>query len=429
MPALGMQQDTGTLIAWLKTEGERVTKGEPVMEIETDKVTVEIEAPAAGILGGICAAEGDIVPVGQTVAWILAEGEKPPQEAGISQVAEAVDLVPHREQGEAVRHEHDKAPRGEQEGMIGREPRGSAGARLWPASPKARRMAREQGLRLESLMGSGPGGAVLAADVAAAGDLAIPLEQQGAIRREPEMGRRIAALPTGDDMVEVGSVWQVMAERVTQSWTTAPHFYLVREVNAGRLVAWRAGAQAGIEAKLTYSDLLIALVAAALRRHRRLNAAWHAGRIVQHHEINIGLAAAVDDGLLVPVIHQADELSLEEIAAQRQALIERAQAGRLKSEDILGGTFTISNLGMYGVDAFSAVVNPPQAAILAVGRIAERVVPIDGQPAVQRMMILSLSCDHRLVDGARGASFLDTLAALIEEPLLLLELNSTSSCH
>jgi pyruvate dehydrogenase E2 component (dihydrolipoamide acetyltransferase) len=211
-----------------------------------------------------------------------------------------------------------------------------------------------------------------------------------------------------------------MAERITQCWTSVPHFYLLREVNASGLIAWRDKAHKGAETKITYTDLLVRVVAAALRRHPRLNAMWDEGKIRLNEQINVGLAVAVEDGLVVPVVHAADKLSVGEIAARRQALVARAQAGKLRPDDIAGGTFTISNLGMYGVDAFNAIVNPPQAAILAVGRIAERVVPVNGQPAVQPMLVLSLSCDHRVVDGARGAQFLDTVAGWIQEPLGLL---------
>jgi pyruvate dehydrogenase E2 component (dihydrolipoamide acetyltransferase) len=212
-----------------------------------------------------------------------------------------------------------------------------------------------------------------------------------------------------------------MAERVTQSWTSVPHFYLQREIHASRLIAWRESAQMRNPQKLTFTDLLVKLVAAALRQHPRLNAHWENGQILSAGEINIGLAMAVDEGLLVPVIHAAERLNLGQIAQRRQELMERAQMGKLRLDDLQGGTFTISNLGMYGVDVFNAIINPPQAALLAVGRIAERVVPLNGQPAVLPMMTLSLSCDHRVVDGARGAQFLQTLAEFIEEPLSLLE--------
>ena len=267
-------------------------------------------------------------------------------------------------------------------------------ARLTAASPKARRLAVERGVDLHVLRGSGPDGAVLAADLAAAAPR--------------------AAAPG------VGNVWRIMVERMTQSWTTAPHFYLVREVNVGRLVTWRERAIKQTGARITYTDLLVRLVAAAIAQHPRVNVAWTDDTIVARTDINVGLAVALDDGLVEPVLHRADTLSLAEIAARREDLVTRAQAGKLRPADIQGGGFTISNLGMYGVDAFSAIVNPPQAAILAVGRIADRVVAVNGLAVVQPTLVLTLSCDHRALDGARGAQFLGALADLIEEPLALL---------
>lgn len=218
----------------------------------------------------------------------------------------------------------------------------------------------------------------------------------------------------------VSNIWRIMADRMTASWTSAPHFYLVREVNVGRLVTWRERASKQSGARITYTDLLVRLVAATLGQHPAANASWKDGGILGNTEINIGLAVAITDGLVVPVLHRADTLTLKDIAARREDLVARAQAGKLRPADIQGGGFTISNLGMYGVDAFSAIVNPPQAAILAVGRIADRVVAVNGKPAVQPTMVLTLSCDHRALDGARGAQFLGALADLIEEPLALL---------
>jgi pyruvate dehydrogenase E2 component (dihydrolipoamide acetyltransferase) len=283
-------------------------------------------------------------------------------------------------------------------------------ARLAPASPKARRLAAEHGLEVIDLRGSGPGGAVLAADVLAAATR--PAAPTLAPAAAPSLAP--AAAP------RVGTVWRVMVERMTKSWTSAPQFHLVREVNASRLVAWRARAINQTGVRVTYTDLLVKLVAAAIGQHPRVNASWQDGGIVARTDINIGLAVAIDDGLVVPVIHHADRLGLAELVAEREALVGRAQAGRLQPADIIGAGFTISNLGMYGVDGFTAIVNPPQAAILAVGRIADRVVAVNGQPAVQPMMVLTLSCDHRALDGARGAQFLGTLAGLVEEPLALL---------
>lgn len=272
------------------------------------------------------------------------------------------------------------------------------------ASPKARRIAEERGIELNTLRGSGPNGAVIAADV---------LELEIATRAE-----KTIAVET--ETIAVSNVWRVMVERLSHAWTTIPHFYLARDVNTTRMMAWRDASKRNIE-KITYTDLLVKLCAAALAQYPRVNASWQNNALVMNQQINIGIAVAIEDGLTVPVIHHANELSLKQISERRAELIARAHAVKLALNDLCDGTFTISNLGMYDVDAFNAIVNPPQAAILAVSRIAERVVPINHQPAVQPMMTLTLSCDHRVVDGARGAQFLDALANLIEEPLGLLE--------
>ncbi|HSL64238.1 MAG TPA: 2-oxo acid dehydrogenase subunit E2, partial [Gaiellaceae bacterium] len=216
------------------------------------------------------------------------------------------------------------------------------------------------------------------------------------------------------------AVWARMAQRTAASWAGVPHFFLLREADAGRLRAWleavrrRPGGDA-----VTVTDLLVRVCAAALAEHPRVNASWRDGAIVAHDRIDVGIAVATDDGLVVPVVHGADLLSLQELGAERARLVEAARAGRLRPEDVQGGTFTISNLGMYGVDAFLAIVNAPQAAILAVGRVVDRVVAVDGAPAVRPTITLGLSFDHRVVDGARGAAFLDTLAGLLEEPAAL----------
>jgi pyruvate dehydrogenase E2 component (dihydrolipoamide acetyltransferase) len=256
---------------------------------------------------------------------------------------------------------------------------------------------------------------VLAADVLAATVQAPPATE--------EVAEVIAATETSAataNELTLGNTWRIMAQRTTQSWTSVPHFYLVREVNASRLITWREHILKRSAEKVTYTDLLVKIAAAALRMHPRLNVSWSEGNITLKQEVHIGLAVAIEEGLVVPVIHRADTLSLGEIARQRMELTAKAQAGKLRPQDISDGTFTISNLGMYNVDAFNAIINQPQAAILAVGRISERVVPVHSQPAVQPMMVLTLSCDHRAVDGARGAQFLDTIATLIEEPLGLL---------
>jgi pyruvate dehydrogenase E2 component (dihydrolipoamide acetyltransferase) len=279
---------------------------------------------------------------------------------------------------------------------------GERAARLLPASPKARRLARERGVDLAQASGSGPNAAVITRDVLAFAP------------------RAASAQPTATASSALHPVWRIMAERTTQSWQQIPHFFLLREINASRMIAWREQARRQRAVNITYTDLLVMAVAHTLRAHPRVNASWRDGGIIQHPDINVALAVAADYGLVTPVIHRADTLDLGSIAERRTELVQRAQSGRQRTDDLAGGTFTISNLGMYGVDAFNAIVPAPQAAILAVGRIVERVVPLHGVPAVQPMMALSLSCDHRVIDGARGAEFLGALADLLEEPLALL---------
>ncbi|MBI5053367.1 MAG: 2-oxo acid dehydrogenase subunit E2 [Chloroflexi bacterium] len=387
MPALEMAQTTGKLVRWIKLEGATVVKGEPIMEIETDKVTVEIESPASGILSGLLIHEGDTVPVGQTIAWLVASGESVPsiaptiQSGRTIQKSVEVNATPDarkmaEEHGVELSRLKSNGGRIEKADVLAylsrTDPKGFKNpSGLKPASPKARRLASERSIDLSTLRGSGPNGAVLALD--------IPISN-------PQ-----------------------------------PHFASLRGQASPITNSWREQAQKRVTEKITYTDLLVKVVAAALAKHPRLNVSWSDNSVVQHNEINVGVAVAVEDGLIVPVIHRADRLGLGEIAARRIDLVTRAQAGKLHLEDIQGGTFTISNLGMYGVDEFQAILNSPQAAILAVGRIAERVVPSGGVPVVQPMMTLSLSCDHRAVDGARGAQFISTLSELIQEPLGMLD--------
>ncbi len=414
MPALEMAQDTGKLLRWLKDEGASVRKGEPLMEIETDKVTVQIEAPDTGTLASITARAGAVIPVGQTIALILAPGEKADltglrNRSGLDATPVArriaqehgVDLARVKPEGGRVEKADvlaylaspltSQPPLRSPVGTTGAERGGTQQGSGVRSSPKARRLAQERGVDIAALRGSGPNGAIIAADIPVA--------------------------PISSLQSPLSTLWRVMAERMIASWTTAPHFYLVRDVNASRLTAWRDKVNPRAAEQITYTDLLVKIVAAALRQHPRVNAAWSDGAIAMNDAVNIGVAVAVEDGLIVPVIHRADTLSISAIAARRNDMVARAQQGQLRLEDLRGGTFTLSNLGMYGVDAFNAIVNPPQAAILAVGRIAERVVAVNGQPTVQPMLLLTLSCDHRVVDGARGAQFLSAVAELIEEPL------------
>ena len=420
MPALELAQETGKILKWLKAPGDTVSKGEPIVEIETDKVTVEVEAPASGVLGDVSARAGDVVPVGKTIALVFAAGEA---RAGAGEAARASPLARKvaEQHGVDLAQITTKTGRIEKADVIAfvesRTPPGVA-ARLTAASPKARRLASERHVDLTVLRGTGPGGAILAGDVPASAPAGAEAGAIAASGSPVPIASATATTPGAP--LGVSNVWRIMAERMTASWTTAPHFYLVREVNVSRLVVWRERAHKPSGARITYTDLLVRLVAAALVQHPRVNVAWKDGALVPNAAVNVGLAVAIEDGLVVPVLHRADTLSLAEIAARREDLISRAQGGKLRPADIQGGGFTISNLGMYGVDAFDAIVNPPQAAILAVGRIADRVIAVNGQPAVQPTMVLTLSCDHRALDGARGAQFLGALAELIEEPIALL---------
>jgi len=381
MPALEIAQETGTLLAWRKKEGEQVAKGETLLEIETDKAVMEIEAPGDGVLVGVKVQAGAVVPVGKTIAWIIAPGEALPLEAVRPNITTPTATVPPRaavDLRNAI-HRHD--------------------ASLAKISPKARRLAKERGVDIGKLRGSGPSGEIVAAD--------ILLE-----------AAHSTSAPT--DVEPLTSIGRLMAERTTQSWTTVPHFFLVREIDASAIVAAREQLGPVIQTtngvKLNHTDLLIVLVARVLAKHPRLNASWSDGSIRLNPEINIGVAMAVNGATVAAVIHKADRTKLGEIAVQRRDLTERARTGRLRPSDIAGATFTVSNLGMYNVDAFSAIISPPQAAILAVGRIVDRVVPVDRQPAIRPIMTLTLSCDHRVTDGATAATFLNKVAEAFGEP-------------
>jgi pyruvate dehydrogenase E2 component (dihydrolipoamide acetyltransferase) len=433
MPVLGMNQDTGKIIKWLIEEGQPVKQGQPLFEVETDKAVAEIEAPVSGVLSTIKAKPGEDVPVGQVIAVIQPSGAAvlsqaaPQTQVTASPLAarmaaeQGLDLARVKPQGGRVEKADVLAYIQTQEKAAETIPPAAEPSRtsLKPrplASPKARRLAAERGLDLAKLQGSGPEGAVLAADMIA--PIVITSEQAAStgIAPTPPSSSLAEGEPQGLEITP-GSIWRIMAERTAASWSQAPHFFLLREVDATRLVAWREAINKNNGEKVTYTDLLVKLAAAALRKHPRLNAIYQDGKIRLLPEFNIGIAVAVEEGLVVPVVHKADELSISQIAACRSELVDKAQAGRLRPADISDGTFTITNLEMYGVDAFLAVINTPQSAILAVGRIAERVVPVNGQAVIRPMIMLSLSFDHRSVDGARGAQFLDTLARLIEEPL------------
>ena len=389
MPALEMAQETGKLLAWRKKEGERVTKGEPLLEIETDKAVVEVEAPGDGILAGITADVGAVIPVGQTIAWLVAPGEKPPAMAVTAAPAVRASSSPERASAAAAVQATEQ--------RVGAAPQ---------SSPKARRLAKELGADISKIRGTGPDGTITSEDVQSFAD------------------GKGAAAPAPAGVEPLSQVARLMAERTTQSWTSVPHFFLVRYVDCGELMAAQKRISQEMEksqgAAPTITDLLIALLAKILVKHSRMNASWTGEGIRSNPDINVSVAMAVKDGVVGGVIHKANTLQVGGISAQRRELTERARAGRLRPADITGGTFTLSNLGMYKVEAFTGIITPPQAAILAVGSISDRVVPVEGKPGIRPMMTMTLSSDHRVVGGAQAAEFLSDLANAILEPGKLL---------
>ncbi len=408
MPALEMAQETGKLVSWKKKEGEKVAKGEMLLEVETDKAVVEVEAQADGILGGVTAKIGDVVPVGQTIAWLLGPGEKPPAAAAPVQTGRTMSSAATQAVAAAA-----AAP-----------PPAATPAGPVRVSPKARRLAKELGVDTSTLRGSGPDGEIVAEDVQkAAASAAASAPAASSVtpsHAPPRLAPPAPPISTGWSET-LSSIGRLMAERTTQSWTTVPHFFVTRDVDGSALVALREKRGREVErsrgVKLTYTDLLTAIIARVLKQHPRMNASWTGSAIKANPDVKMGLAMAVNDGVVVAVINNADAGDLGDIAVQRRELTERARTNKLTPADITGATFTISNLGMYHVDQFTAIIVPPQAGILAVGAMTDRVVPMPGAlipVGVKPMMNLTLSCDHRVLDGARGAAFLHDVVEGLE---------------
>ena len=385
MPALEMAQETGKLLSWRKKEGEKVAKGEPLFEIETDKAVVEIEAQGDGILAAVTAEVGAVIPVGETIAWLVAPGEQPPAKSAVAAPMARASSSVERPAAVASTLAEKTATNAPQ------------------ISPKARRLAKELGVDIGQIRGTGPDGTITAEDVQSFASGAKPAG---------------VAVSNAEPLSQVA---RLMAERTTQSWTSVPHFFLVRDVDAGALIEAQKRFAQGVDKAQAPSitDVLIAVVARVLAKHPRMNSSWSGEGIRANPDVNISVAMAVKDGVVGAVIHKADSKKIADLSSERRELTERARAGRLRPVDIAGGTFTISNLGMYKVDAFSAIITPPQAGVLAVGSVSERVVPVDGQPGIRPLMTMTLSSDHRVVDGARAAEFLSDLANAIREPQLL----------
>ena len=418
LPRLGQGMESGTIVRWLKTEGDAVSKGEPLYELDTDKVTQEVEAESDGVLLKIVVADGE-VDVGTTVGIIGAQDEDvsavladargenggpaaapAAAEAPVPEApaAEAPVEEPSAESGEATA-ELAPAPEGEM-------PTVRAEGEPVKASPLARRIARERGVDLAQVVGTGPEGRVIAEDV-----------EKAAIRPAPA-----AADQPEFEVVELTSTRKTIARRLTEAWQ-APVFQLTVSADASELVATRERMLELLregETKPTVSDVLTRIVASALMRHRAVNANFVDGKIHRFSAANVGLAVAAPSGLVVPVIREADRKSVQQIAVDRADVVSRARDGKLQLVDLEGGTFTISNLGMYGIEQFVAVLNPPQVAILAIGSIEDRVVAFDGEFAAVPTLTMTLTCDHRAIDGSEGAEFLRDVKAFVENPALAL---------
>ena len=412
LPRLGQGMETGTIVRWLKSEGDSVEKGEALYELDTEKVTQEVEAEASGVLLKILAGEGEEIEVGKAIAVIGEQGEEVP--AGEAEDPTEVSEDDAQEEGSPAPEREDERERGREEAPEGpSEPEQSVestnGGRV-KASPLARRIARERGIELSALRGTGPEGRIVAEDVeraSATGAAAAPA----------------AAAPTGEvEVVKLNQMRKTIARRMTEAWE-APAFQISMSADMTASVRLREALLAQVKeggVRPTYSDILTKVVALALMRHRDVNAHFAGDSVKLFPNANIGIAVAIPHGLVVPVIPGCERLTIPEIAAARADIVSRTREGKLRAEDLDRGTFTISNLGMYGVERFTAVLNPPQAGILAVGAIEERAVVVDGDFEIQPRMDMTLTIDHRSVDGATASEFLATVKSFLEEPGLAL---------
>jgi pyruvate dehydrogenase E2 component (dihydrolipoamide acetyltransferase) len=396
LPRLGQGMESGTIVKWLKSEGEPVEKGEPLYEVDTDKVTQEVEAEASGVLLKIAIPEGE-VEVGKTIGFIGEQGEAVAAEEPPAK-AEKPKEAPKREE-EAPEPEEAQPSNGSTNGRI-------------KASPLARRIARERGVDLAQIRGTGPDGRIVAEDVERA-------------QAEPETGTSNSLLqapvPSGEiESRPLSKIRKTIARRLTEAWTV-PAFQLTVNVDmtrANELVAKQR--ELNPDVRITVTDVLTKLSAQALMRHRDMNVQYSEDALLAFPNADVGIAVAAPAGLVVPVVRAAERQTIAQIAQVRGDLVGRARDGKLRAQDLEGGTFTISNLGMYDIDQFIAVLNPPQASILAVGATRDQVVPRDGDLHILPVMTMTLTCDHRAVDGATGAEFLKTLKAFLEDPGLAL---------
>jgi pyruvate dehydrogenase E2 component (dihydrolipoamide acetyltransferase) len=391
MPKLGLTMTEGTIEKWLKQEGDRVEKGEPLVEIITEKINFQYESPASGILRKILHHEGEVVPVTTPIAIIAEEGEALPEFEAIKPEVPVEVHIPT-----PVTREMKEAPK-----------------RIF-ASPIAKRIAQEKGIDLSSLKGSGPGGRIIKIDILKAAEK-VMAEEVGPPPPLPKPMERFIPLK---------GIRKIIAKRMTESFQNIPHFYLSLEVDMTAIQDLRERLKEEVEkrakVRLTLTDILVKVTATALKENPIINSRIEGDQIHLLEEINIGVAIALEDGLIVPVVHHADRKSLTEIASTIRDLTQRARDGKLSLEDVGGGTFTLSNMGMLGIDKFNPIINPPECSILGVGRTVEKPVAHEGEIKIRPMAWLNLSSDHRIVDGATAALFLNRIKKLLENPTLLL---------
>ncbi|MDX6610638.1 MAG: hypothetical protein QOF85_2563 [Solirubrobacterales bacterium] len=427
MPRLSDSMEEGTILQWLKQVGDEVAIGDELVEIETDKANMAYESDVAGTLSEILVQEGETVAIGTPIARV-GDSARPSGDAAESSArdGEGTDgsaAGPVAGVGGALRATSSSTPptpAPPAEGAINTPPAANGSGRP-KASPVARRIAKEKGLDLATLEGSGPGGRIVKADVEKAETAPI-----GEIGFEPATARPPASSPeTAKGTVsyeDLSKLQSTVARRMSESKATAPHFYLEAEIDMSRLVAARGQIKGGAkdgDVVPSFNDMVVKACALALREHPRANGAYRDGRFELYSRVNVGVAVAARDALVVPTIFDADQKSLRQIATDSRALAQRVREGQITPPELSGATFTVSNLGMFGIDSFAAVINPPQAAILAVGTISERPAVRDGQATTGHLMRVNLACDHRILYGAPAAEFLARVRTLLEEPLSL----------
>jgi pyruvate dehydrogenase E2 component (dihydrolipoamide acetyltransferase) len=408
MEALSPTMEEGRLVEWKKNEGDAVAVGDVLAEVETDKAVMELVARAAGVLLKQVIPVGTTAPVASVVAWIGAAGEAIPGDAGGSPAVAAQPAAPPQPASTPTPAAAAPAPSAgaQQAAPMQSAPARDPGARI-KASPLAKRVAADRGLDLGAITGSGPEGRIVVRDV------------EGAVMAPAAAAGAFAASVYTD--VPLTQMRKAIAKRLVQSIGPIPTFYLTAEVDMERAHELRESLLAADpkNGKFSFNDLIIRATASALRQHPWVNAWWSDDHIRQWHDVHIGVAVAVEDGLITPIVRHADRKTLREIGAEVREMAGRAREKRLKPEEYTGATFSISNLGMFGIDEFTAVINPPEAAILAVGRLEQKPAVVDGALVVRRRMRITLSCDHRVIDGATGAAFLKTLVGMLENPLAM----------